>query len=58
MQFEKDLQRCSKLMEELDSVIAKKKDASQQVVEALSTTSCVILGMPHRLTNPGTGNDE
>ena len=35
LQFEKDLKRCSKLMEELDNVIAKKKDASQQVIRAL-----------------------
>jgi hypothetical protein len=31
-QFEKDLLRCCRLMEELDGVVAKKKDASQQVL--------------------------
>lgn len=30
-QFEKEALRCSKLLEELDTVVAKKKDVSQQV---------------------------
>lgn len=31
MQFDKEVNRCVKLLEELDSVVARKKDVSQQV---------------------------
>jgi hypothetical protein len=48
MQFEKDLQRCSKLMEELDSVITKKKDASQQASwRATMHQYAVFIGARH-----------